>query len=858
MCLVLPVMLASPIAQSGGEADSSAVGGFFDLAVPGGLDTLDALRIPDDDRALTLTLLSRSLHGQGNSAQGTARARAVIASARQAAVTGGTCSARTDESVVVVPAPMSDAFWRELLQRPATADLFSSIAESRPALLVAAGATAADPSIRALLEEDRDLARWIFQHAPGAFVLAGRSLRIDGGRIVTPGGRAEDPAWEAVVGVAPSRPALFIRNLLSRNNGRLAWFFDTVASLDADPQAWVLGDPSATDRVERMRDLVSGFDATDPSWNVESHPFQRNAADLASVLRLVDLENGRLAGPSWRSFWQELFSRDVIQPGDAGALALTDGTAVTASWLIERLSHTPPRQRRVRFETMRLAQRVFPDATPDVAADLLVTLSAYRRFPALLLTLERIGVAKPSTWAASVEAARRADRGAGRERRTSIATFQGALAFVERARLAHTIDAERASALIDMLAAAIASSRPVPASVGAWITESLVPALPPLEMPDAWTGETAHESTILQAMGGLPGRDTVNVTWEGLTHTVDLAATERERLQRLRALVPSPGLDAALRSKRPDDLAAAMVALVYTPALGDPDGDVLLSPDVATRHDFGESAVAADRREIGAWAPPRDMLGIDGPWRVEGALVTLDVALARLRMRRLAADDLPRAPSINLNDWQTLVRGLPLLDPAELTDADRDALAAAMARGRDRLKQASGSSANVALLAREARLPSAVRQLLPWIAARLPDRLDGVFALRDLLWLGGPTVPPDRLDRWGVAAEPLDGRRMPAMPRPAPWDDHGGHADDGRMATQMPDLTLRLVEETSRLRLPARLVPALLSFALQDFGHDVDARFADDWPAMARSARLLPSTRIEDYVAALTGTGHLR
>ena len=68
----------------------------------------------------------------------------------------------------------------------------------------------------------------------------------------------------------------------------------------------------------------------------------------------------------------------------------------------------------------------------------------------------------------------------------------------------------------------------------------------------------------------------------------------------------------------------------------------------------------------------------------------------------------------------------------------------------------------------------------------------------------------------------------------------------------MPDLTLRLVEETARLRLPAQLIPSLLAFAVNDYWHDVQARFGDDWWRMTRQARDLGSARVEDYVAALT------
>jgi hypothetical protein len=78
------------------------------------------------------------------------------------------------------------------------------------------------------------------------------------------------------------------------------------------------------------------------------------------------------------------------------------------------------------------------------------------------------------------------------------------------------------------------------------------------------------------------------------------------------------------------------------------------------------------------------------------------------------------------------------------------------------------------------------------------------------------------------------------------------------MSTQVPDLALRLAEETARLGLPAALVPPMLCYAVQDYWYDAQVRFADDWLAMSRHAAALQPQRAEDYVAALAGTGPLR
>jgi hypothetical protein len=395
--------------------------------------------------------------------------------------------------------------------------------------------------------------------------------------------------------------------------------------------------------------------------------------------------------------------------------------------------------------------------------------------------------------------------------------------------------------------------------VSQWIVNTLVKNLPPLVQPDRFTTQTAYESTIIQALAGPAGEPNLpDLPWEGLTYRVDLAASEFARITTIRDRLISPGLDAAIAGGQPAQLADALMTLVYSPAMGDPEGPAMLSRDVPQRHGFGLDAPAGARAELMAWMPPRDQVGDGIPWHVEGSLLGLDLGLARLSLRRIADNEMPVAPSINLNDELTLARTVAALNPRDLIDADRDQIVAALARGRARVVAAGHDLKLVGALADEAQLSGMVRQSLPWLILRTPDAVPGLFGLRDLMWLGRPGVAREVLDRWGVYSEPLDSRLVTAMPEPAPWENYGGRADGGTMGTQTPDLTLRLAEETARLKLPARLIPALLAYATQDYWHDVTARFPDDWPAMTRAALELSPRRVEDYVAALAGDGPLR
>jgi hypothetical protein len=373
--------------------------------------------------------------------------------------------------------------------------------------------------------------------------------------------------------------------------------------------------------------------------------------------------------------------------------------------------------------------------------------------------------------------------------------------------------------------------------------------------PDRFSGATAYESRVLQALAGMPAAAPRAVSWEGLEYVVDVAAAEQERILRIRAQVPTPGLDAALEKNDPASIATALRALIYSAALGDPEGAVTLSPDVAERHEI--LGTRSSGREF-AWVPATERTGSGLPWHVAGSLLGLDLALSRSALLRMSADEMPPVPTINLNDEMTLARTAVALRPHDLDDGAQAAIAGAIARGRARLSAAASDPRAVQALADEVAMPIAVRQVVPWTLASMPDAVNTLFSLRDLLWLGRPGLDPEQLAKWGVAGEPVDGRLATRFDPPQAWDRLAGRPDTGILATQVPDLTLRLVELTSTLRVPASLIPALLLYATQDYWHEVEARFPDDWPALVRAASSLQISRVEDYVAALGSGGPLR
>ena len=818
--------------------------GWFDVSVPGGTATLEALGIAPEERALTLHILARCLHDRDT--------RVGLTPARVFSLLDTNATAQRGEGdAAAIPLPLDARTWRQLLPPPDTGELFARVVRDRNALLTAVGLTNTDDSVRAWLARDRDLLKFIYQHGAGAFAVVARRLQVADGRVQVPGGAQADVIWRAVIGEAPSRAGPFLRALLTRDAGRAAWYYDAIAGLDQQrlAAAWPrLSSQEATTLYESFRD-------SDPQWRLADQPFRRGFADAWMALTQIDLVSERPVSALPQELWSHIFSGSSLTAEQA-IRVMRDSTApVTLPWLVQQIVSAAARERRERFEMFRLAQRVFPDAAAADVPLIAAALAGLRPYRALMFSLERMEVREAGTWAAVAAGARHVTEESD-DRKESLAAFQATLALIERIRHVRTIDAAAAARLMRSLAETVQADRHVIRSLSRWIVERLVPALPPLIQPDAFTGKTAYESAILQALAGPLSQSPQRLQWEGLTYTVDIVAAEHERLRAMRALLRSPGLDESVTGARPRDVANALMTLVYATSLGDPDGPASLSPDVVMRHEFGLGGTSVIREQV-PWGPPEERQGF-GPWHVQGALLGLDLGLSRLALRRVADQEMPQAPTLTLNDLGTLTRTAVAIVAADLTNRERDEIAAAIARGRARVREASHDIGPLATLAREARLSDSIRQLLPWIAARQQESIPDLFSLGQLLWLGKPQLTRTELDRWGVAADGLDGRRMTAMPPPAPWEDFAGRSEAGQVTTQVPDLTLRLAEETARLDLPAVLVPSLLSFALQDYWHEVQARFADDWPQLTRQAARLPSERVQDYVAALTGRGPLR
>jgi len=302
-------------------------------------------------------------------------------------------------------------------------------------------------------------------------------------------------------------------------------------------------------------------------------------------------------------------------------------------------------------------------------------------------------------------------------------------------------------------------------------------------------------------------------------------------------------------------LAQALMSIAYAADVGDPEGAVLLADDVSLRHDFGFGAKDADLRQRLAWIVPRPEVNPGVPWHVSGSLLGLDIGLSNLALRRVNFDRVLEAPRLTSNERDTFALSVSLLNPYDLRDADRDAIAQAVDRGRRRIAALIGDVAALEPIADEVSMEGWRRRSLRWMIAHEADRVATMFSLTEVLTLGGGYTP--ELDRWGMSMISAEGCPCSRLTPPGRWLTLLGRPPLGLTGTAVADLHLHAAMMLRELRLPAALAKVVLSGAAQDFIDEVKPTDDSDWITLSRMAVTLTRERVEDYIAAATASGPL-
>jgi hypothetical protein len=310
----------------------------------------------------------------------------------------------------------------------------------------------------------------------------------------------------------------------------------------------------------------------------------------------------------------------------------------------------------------------------------------------------------------------------------------------------------------------------------------------------------------------------------------------------------------SLRGLADDLMARGLMEWTYAAALGPHDGLEISAADATSRHDLGLHTPGG---RANLWRPP--IAGIDAAsqrWRVLGSLLGLDVVLADFSLVSLSSRPPSRRPTLGEIDRRVFIDTIALVEPKTLSDSDRDAIAAAIRRGRARLTSVR-SAGEAAAIADTVVLSPLRRTLLSWTIAYDPTRLGAFLSPGELLQLGAGNTGFTSLNAWGVVAASRAGCLCLEVMAGRSTEIFAGRWNTGMAASVFPDLNLRLAELLSDLHMPATLLAPVLTAATLDFVNTVGSRDQDDRRGLSEFVQALTLTRIEQYLALLTSDGPL-
>jgi hypothetical protein len=747
------------------------------------------------------------------------RARAALALALQR-------TGRAD----TVPLPLSGDTWRTHILRADVPDerLAAAIFGRRQFALL----------YYALLGIEPQTLQWIGAHPAAIDSLArhaavaapyARSLRIRNDAVQTPGNDARE-VWSVLVGADPAQPEAFIAKLFSLRAGRLAAFYDAVAHVDPARQAFAIGRAGDVARADRAWRVLEGFAQAPAPWSIADHPFLRPDVDLPVLLRAIVVDgDGTLAAPASRSLWSSVYREGRGGDGD-----------VDADWLIRAVLHGPSAVARRRLDTFAFAQRAF--ARPAIDGDLAFVLQQQPRFAALLSLLRDNGVTEPAACAAAVRAASSIEDDV-----EAMVVMQSGLAIVDRARAAGTIGGDAArGAIAGLVKAATGKGRR--GTLLAWISADL----PALLMAGLSAEQPDLERTVIAGIAGTT-RAPQAVKWEGQDYVADVGRAELRRLTRARKAQEEMPLDAAVEAARTRGLAPlsrSLAGIVYAVAMGDPAGRVINGGAVWSRHRFGGHGAAQDPAGF-AWRVATEVFGAGG-WHLNGSLLYLHVALAHMTLRRLDESEMPLASHLGTTDRRSIAMSIALADARAMTDEQRDAIAAALARGRARVSSLIATPGAIDDVVAETGIAEWRRNTIAWTVANDPKRLLESFTLAELYRAGGGAA----LDTWGTASQPFDGCLCLRMPAHA-WEEALGRPSTGQLGTHLVDVMLRTADVLAARQLPAALARDVASFVACDALDRASPAWAGDWMTVVGAVRDIPNDRFDDFISALTAIGPL-
>jgi len=169
-----------------------------------------------------------------------------------------------------------------------------------------------EPETRGILKKDIGLAKLL----PLAAVLDlyGSQIYVRDGAVVVPGGREAEKEWQEMVGASPRAPTEFVLQLLSKDNGWLATYFDAMSRTSQSQQEHFAAG-------QRLKRYYGAFRAAETLPEAGARlPFRPAPALMVLVTRLKWDAKGDPYVPGNLQVWSEL----LRQKGDSKLIRHTD------------------------------------------------------------------------------------------------------------------------------------------------------------------------------------------------------------------------------------------------------------------------------------------------------------------------------------------------------------------------------------------------------------------------------------------------------------------------------------------------------------------------------------------------------
>lgn len=533
------VAIGVALAGSARAQDAAAPGSLSTLPLPGGTNA--ALAVLGDrvspDRSQFLLEFIRRTYNRPLTIKNHHRETAI-----QSLVSHFERSSVSSAASETVPLPLPAELWIDAVfhGRETHERLASAILGTRGAALLYYALLSIDDATRAWLATQPSLLRDIAERHAAAFLAAAPGIQMANGSVVLPGGDDAAPAWQSLVGKRANEPEAFVRALISREEGRLAYFFGTIALLTPVQIRFALAlDADVESRTSAMRRLHAVFERVAREWRVDDSAFWRPALEPALLVSSLPTdEAGALTIPGTRAFWTAVFDaedrRSTKSNGDEGG---NGGSRVDFIWFCEQVFTGHRSEDRRRYQLALFGSRLVRRVTHEQMQDAVEAVRAAYEYPALVRELERAKLREVSVYAvaarraAAISAIDKSDRAA-----RAHAQFQGALAILSRA-------AVRGGLTPDALARAVSTLSGVELGgrgdyegrlvrwLIAWLDAHLRHGPAGAEWNVAAAGPV--ERDVVATLAGPVEIEPRFVEWEGTRYRLDFAQAEAIRLVRL-------------------------------------------------------------------------------------------------------------------------------------------------------------------------------------------------------------------------------------------------------------------------------------------------------------------------------------